>query len=49
MTLIFKLCERLRHPFRRLMRCDVHLDKNLSCTRFYTCRVRGKTIREEKS
>lgn len=48
MNLIHKLCARLGHPFRRLMRCDVHLDKTLSCTRRYICRVCGEVVREEK-
>lgn len=47
MTLIYKLCALARHPFRRKMAVEITLDKNLSCTRFYTCRVCGKVIREE--
>ena len=47
MTLIYKLCELARHPFRRKIAVEITLDKNLSCTRFYICPVCGKTIREE--
>lgn len=46
MTLIHKLCAGLLHPFRRLLRCDVHSD--FSRTRWYVCRVYGEVIREEK-
>lgn len=49
MNLIEKICARLRHPFRQLMRCDVHLDKTISCTRYYICRVCGEVIREEET
>lgn len=48
MTLLQKLCELARHPFRRKMAVEITLDKTLSCTRFYICPVCGKTIREEK-
>lgn len=47
MNLLQKLCELARHPFRRKLAVEITLDKNLSCTRFYTCRVCGKVIRED--
>lgn len=47
MTLLQKLCELARHPSRRKMAVEITLDKTLSCTRFYTCRVCGKVIRED--
>lgn len=48
MTFIHKLCARLRHPFRRLMRCEVHLGEHFSRTRYYLCRVCGEAIREDE-
>lgn len=48
MNLLQKLCGLLtRHRFRRKMAVEITLDKTLSCTRFCTCRVCGKVIREE--
>ena len=47
MNLIHNLCARLGHPWRRLMCCDVHLDKTISCTRYYICRVCGEVFPEE--
>ena len=48
MNLLQKLCGLLtRHRFRRKMAVEITLDKTLSCTRFYTCRVCGKVIRED--
>lgn len=48
MNLIEKICALARHPFRRKMAVEVHLDKTINCTRYYICRVCGEVIREEK-
>lgn len=49
MKLIHKLCTRLGHPMRQLLRCDVHLDGHFSRTRWYKCRVCGEVVREEET
>ena len=48
MRLIRKLCAMARHPLRRPLRCEVHLDGHFSRTRWYLCRVCGEVVREEK-
>ena len=49
MTLIHKLCARLRHPFRLLMKTEIHMDGRFCRTRHYICRVCGEVIREEST
>lgn len=49
MTLIFKLCARLRRPFRRLMKTEIHMDGHFGRTRHYICRICGEVVREEET
>lgn len=48
MDLIHKLCTRMGHPLRRLIRCDVHLEGEFHRTRHYICRVCGQVFPGEE-
>ena len=49
MNLLHKLCGRLGHPFRQLMKTEVHLDGHFCRCRWYRCRICGEVIREEET
>lgn len=47
MTLIYKLCELARHPFRRPIYTEIQLKNSFHRTRYYICQVCGEVVREE--
>lgn len=48
MELIHRLCTRMGHPLRRLMKCEVHLDGHFSRARWYRCWVCGQVFPKEE-